>query len=70
MEEIASFIVFDRWGNVVFRAEHFQVNDITRSWDGKFKEERMNPGVFAYKMIVSYKDGTSQNLYGDITLIR
>ena len=70
VEEIASFIVFDRWGNVVFSAEHFQVNDVTSAWDGGFKGQRLNPGVFAYKMIVKFKDGTSDVVYGDVTLLR
>ena len=70
MEEIASFIVFDRWGNVVFSAEHFQVNDGTRAWDGSFKGEKLNPGVFAYQMIVKFRDGRSDVVYGDVTLVR
>jgi gliding motility-associated-like protein len=70
VEEIVSFIVFDRWGNVVFSAEHFQVNDVTRSWDGKFKGQKLNPSVFAYRMIVKFKDGVSDVVYGDVTLVR
>ena len=68
--EIESFEIFDRWGNMVFSASHFQVNDPTISWDGKLDGKNLNPGVFAYKLIVGFKDGKSAVEYGDITLIR
>ena len=70
VREIASFSIFDRWGNLVFGAEHFQPNDPSRSWDGKMKGEAMNPGVFTFRVIVDFADGGSRIIYGDITLIR
>jgi gliding motility-associated-like protein len=70
VQEIASFSVFDRWGNLVFGAENKQVDDSSLFWDGRMKGEAMNPGVFTYKVIVVYSDRTSSVMYGDITLIR
>ena len=70
VQEITSMIIFDRWGNIVFSAERFQTNDISNSWDGRFKGRELNPGVFAYRMIVEFEDGRSEIRYGDITLVR
>ncbi|HEY3387232.1 MAG TPA: gliding motility-associated C-terminal domain-containing protein, partial [Saprospiraceae bacterium] len=70
VQEISSFSIFDRWGNLVFGAEHNLPNDPTISWDGKMKGETMNPGVFTYKAIILYISGEREVIYGDVTLIR
>ena len=70
VREIASFSIFDRWGNLIFGAEHFQPNDSSVSWDGRMKGEAMNPGVFTFRLVVEFSDGASEVIYGDITLIQ
>jgi gliding motility-associated-like protein len=70
VEEIESFTIFDRWGNVIYLNEHFQPNDPSEAWDGKRKGVTMNPGVFAYKMIARFADGRVEIRYGDVTLMR
>jgi len=70
VEEISILNIYDRWGNLVFGAEHFQAGDPSISWDGKMKGEAMNPGVFTYRMIVGFRDGHSEVRYGDVTLVR
>ena len=43
--ELLSFEIFDRWGNIVFRTtEPFD------KWDGFYKGQAVNPGVFLYKI--------------------
>jgi gliding motility-associated-like protein len=70
VEEISSMIIFDRWGNMVYSADHFSPNDLSHSWDGTLKGQLLNPGVFAYRLIAKYRDGTEQIRYGDVTMIR
>ena len=70
VKEITSFTIFDRWGNMVFLAEHTLPTDPLISWDGKMNGEAMNPGVFVYKVIVAFTDGDSEVRYGDVTLVR
>ena len=70
VREITSLSIFDRWGNLVFGAEHFQPDDSSISWDGRMKGEGMNPGVFTFRMVVDFSDGASKIIYGDITLVR
>jgi gliding motility-associated-like protein len=70
VEEISSFTIFDRWGNLVFGAEHILPNDPAVSWDGKLKGETMNPGVFTFKLIVVFANGKREVRYGDVTLLR
>ncbi len=70
VEEISSFVIFDRWGNNVFAAEHFQANDPNYGWDGTLKGSKLNSGVFAFKLVAVFKDGKEQIRVGDVTLVR
>lgn len=38
VSEIISFIIFDRWGNQVFNADHFTPGSFNLSWDGRTRE--------------------------------
>ena len=60
--------IFDRWGNQVF---HSNANSFT--WDGKASGEEVNPGVFVYFLIVTYKvsgNEVQENITGDVTVLR
>jgi len=70
VEEIESFTIFDRWGNMIYLNEHFLPNDPGEAWDGKRKGVTLNPGVYAFRMIAHFSDGRSEVRYGDITLMR
>ena len=70
VKEILEFVVFDRWGNVVHEDDHFKPNDASQAWNGTMKQKNLNPGVFAYKVIVQFTDGTQDVRYGDITMMR
>jgi len=70
VEEISSLFIYDRWGNIVFSADHFPANDLNYGWDGTVKGRAVNSAVFAYKLIAVFKDGKQEIRYGDITLIK
>jgi gliding motility-associated-like protein len=70
IEAIHKFSIFNRWGEVVFEAENFEPNDPTKGWDGNFKNERMNPGVFVYFAEVEFIDGFVEVYKGDVTLMK
>ena len=70
VEEIESFTIFDRWGNMIYLNEHFQPNDPGEAWDGKHKGVTLNPAVYAYKMVARFGDGKTEIRYGDVTLMR
>jgi gliding motility-associated-like protein len=66
-QDIQSFVfsIYDRWGNKMV-----ETTDKTFSWDGTYKGEPCNAGVYAYMLEVKYVDGTSETRSGNITLIR
>jgi gliding motility-associated-like protein len=60
--------IFDRWGNLVFASEA-----IAFEWDGFFKHEPLQPGVFAYVIHMKYEvNGQEKDevFAGDVTLVR
>jgi gliding motility-associated-like protein len=65
MINVQDFIIMNRWGNQVF-----STNDISKGWDGKYKGKDQDLGVYYYMMHVSYPNGRTQFLKGDLTLIR
>jgi gliding motility-associated-like protein len=68
VEKITSFIIYDRWGNVLYEKANALPGEI--KWDGTFHHQMINPGVFAYRLIVEYGGGHQDVLYGDLTLVR
>jgi len=67
---IRTFRVFDRWGELIFEATDFSVNDPDIGWDGFYKGQPMNSGVFLWYLEVEYLDGAQDVFKGQTTLIR
>ncbi len=70
VKEITLMEVFTRWGDLVFRKTHFSPNDPGAGWDGTFKGEALNPGVYVYRIEILYGDNLEEKLAGDITIVR
>ena len=60
-----AFKIIDRWGNILFESE-----DKEFQWDGSYKGQKCNNGVYAYFVDVSYSNGKTEKLSGNITLVR
>ncbi len=66
VQEIKSFRIFDRWGNV-----HFQTDNLTEGWNGTFKGKKAMPGVYVYMIeAICPIDGSIFYKKGDLTLLR
>ncbi len=63
--EALKFMIFDRWGEVVF-----ETNDQSIGWDGTFKNEKLDPDVYVYHLKVICFDGQENLIKGNITLLR
>lgn len=68
--EVLQFRVWDRWGELIFTDSGFTVNDPTRGWDGTFRDQAMNGGVYLWQVEALMPDGSTQVLNGQVTLIR
>ena len=66
LEEIKSFSVYDRWGDLIY-----QTTDINGEWDGRVNGLEVQTGVYVYLIeAVCPMDGTPIFLTGDISLVR
>lgn len=70
LARIDQMLVFDRWGELVFEASDVPINLSGYGWDGTFKNKPLNVGVFAYMIKLTYIDGRTEILKGDVTLFR
>lgn len=62
--------VYDRWGNLLFEDREIPINDTTRGWDGTFKSQEMQPGVYVWYLEAMFEDGMTETYKGETTLIR
>lgn len=72
IKEVHTFQIYDRWGNRVHQADHFQPNDATRAWNGRIggTGKPMDPAVFVYFARIELIDGRIIQYQGDITLVK
>jgi gliding motility-associated-like protein len=66
---IKSMSIFNRWGEVVFFQENISPFSNV-GWDGKYKEESLDPAVFVYLIEVQFLDNEVLLYRGDVTLVR
>lgn len=67
---VHSFRVYDRWGELLYEAKDFEVNDVNTGWDGLFGDQPMNGGVYLWYVDAEYVDGVREVFKGQTTLIR
>ena len=67
---VVDFRVYDRWGELVFETADTPLNDPTMGWDGLFKGQKMNSGVYSWMITVEFSDGEQLNYQGNSTLVR
>ena len=69
--KVKFFRIFDRWGEEVFTATEFFVNDPNfLGWDGLFRGQVMNSGTFTWIMEVEYLDQQTELFRGSTSLLR
>jgi len=63
--------IFNRWGDLVYRADNFIVGATVKSgWDGRYNGELATTGVYVYYVEIVEENGDITKFYGDVTLIR
>lgn len=69
-----TFHIYDRWGNnmktISMEDAEVTAGGETIIWDGMYKGEICNTGVYAYMLEVKYDNGSAELRSGNITLIR
>jgi gliding motility-associated-like protein len=68
--KILLFRIYDRWGELLFEARDFNINDPDAGWDGRFRGQPMTSGVYVWYVEAQYLDGQKGIFKGNTTLIR
>ena len=68
---IKKFLIFDRWGGVVFSAFDFPINsNKDKFWDGKIEGNWAIPGVYVYLILLEDECGIQEQKSGDVLLMK
>lgn len=67
---IENLFIYNRWGEKVFETQDVPVNLPTAGWDGTFRSQKMNPGVFIFYARIRTGLQEIMELHGDLNLIR
>jgi len=71
IKEIEYVAIYDRWGEQVYRKEHIPVDTYrTELWDGRYKGQKVNSGVYVYILGLKTQDDKQILKAGDITVVR
>jgi hypothetical protein len=68
--QVASFVLYDRWGNLVTTQQAVTPTPPHALWDGNFGASPATPGTYTYFLDLVLADGISYQLAGAITVIR
>lgn len=67
---IKSFRVFTRAGDQVFERVNYAPNALEAGWDGTFRGQALNTGVYVYFAEIEFVDGQTEVFSGDVLLLR
>jgi gliding motility-associated-like protein len=70
VRNILSLRIFSRGGQLVYEELNLFPNSPDRGWNGNFRGQTLNPGVFVYVAEIELLDGRTEIVRGDVTLIR
>jgi gliding motility-associated-like protein len=67
---VKSFLIFNRWGQVVFEKSNFLPNDPTAGWDGTFNGKKLDPDVYVYTIEIICDNNFILTYKGNVALMR
>lgn len=66
---IYKFSIYDRWGNLVYNESDTGIREL-KGWDGTFKGQSAETGVYIYSIEVSTGEKEKRSFMGDVTRVR
>ncbi len=68
---IRSMRIFDRWGALLYERTNLPAQPAEyEGWDGTYRGQKANSGVYVYLIEVEFEDGEVLLFRGDVTLVR
>jgi len=70
IEQVVSFRIYDRWGNLAFAEQDFDPKADNRKWDGSMEGNTAIDGVYVFQLEYKLLDGSQEVMLGSVTLLR
>ena len=70
VQSIVDFMIYNRWGEMVYEAHHIGLNNPAEGWDGMYKGKALAPDVYIYYIHATCDGGDIIQLKGDISLVK
>jgi hypothetical protein len=67
---IEELTIVNRWGNIVYQAQEYDINDIEYRWDGYTSDGNAPAGVYYWKARIRFLDGITEDFVGSLSLVR
>jgi gliding motility-associated-like protein len=69
-KQVKTLKIFNRWGNMVFTRESFPLNDLNLGWDGTYRGQAVDEGIYIYYAEVEFVNGQIIKVQGDVSVIK
>ncbi len=70
LASVEQFVIFDRWGNLLYNQENITDFNNLLGWDGLFEGKEAVQGVYGWMVKATFIDNTVSVYNGDLTLVR
>lgn len=65
--KVATYSIYNRWGELIYSAKSFEFSNAAMWWDGTYKGQLVNQGVYMYLISVEYSNGKRETFSGNVT---
>ncbi|MBN8676742.1 MAG: gliding motility-associated C-terminal domain-containing protein [Chitinophagales bacterium] len=69
VRQITSMQIYSRGGSLIFERQKFPANAPTMGWNGRWHDRYVQPGVYAYLVMVELADGKTKRFQGTVTVL-
>ncbi|GAB3902330.1 hypothetical protein GCM10028803_28770 [Larkinella knui] len=67
--EIKEFVIYNRWGEVIFTKQNFPASNPDYGWNGEYLGTISEGGVYSFRIKVAFMNGKVDERRGTVTLI-
>ncbi len=67
--QIVLLQVYNRAGGLIFERSDFAPNDPLKGWNGRAEGKAVQVGVYPWRAVVAYLDGTLRQFQGSVTVV-
>ena len=70
ISQVKSFRIYNRWGELLFEKDNFDINDVNAAWNGSYMGGTPRPDVYVYVFEGICSNGEPIMIKGDVTIIK